>query len=116
MDIEDLLVWAFHDEDVEHDSSAHPDAVSVYWAVLALPTAHACVVRHFARHAVRPDWHASPSRMVVLSHVRRARRLYSEWVRAMVVLQRTLNGTLTAVTVTGPSLAEEPWLLERQRA
>ncbi len=116
MDIEDVLTWAFRDQNVEHSAEADPDAVRVYWAVLALPPAHAGIIRHFARLAERPDWHTRPARMVVLSHVRRSRRLYTEWVRAMMVLQRTLDRTLSSVAVTGPALAAEPWLLERKRA
>lgn len=116
IDIQDLLVWAFRDEDVEDAPEADPDAVTVYWAVLALPAPHARAICRFARSGTAPDWHSAPGRTVSLDSVRRARRLYAEWVRAMVVLQRTLDGTLSRYRVSGPRLDEEPWVRHRERA
>lgn len=116
IDIQELLVWAFRGQSVENTTAADPDALTVYWAVLALPVPHATVVRRFAREARRPDWHAAHTRMVSLDGVRRSRRLYTEWVRALVVLQRTLEGSLGHFTVTGPNLDDQPWLRERLRA
>lgn len=113
IDIQDLLVWAFRDEDVEDAQRADPDAVTVYWAVLALPMPHARAIRRFARSGTAPDWHSAGGRTVSLDGVRRARRLYAEWVRAMVVLQRTLDGTLSRYRISGPRLVEEPWLRHR---
>ncbi|WP_055049319.1 hypothetical protein [Devosia sp. A16] len=116
IDIQDLLVWAFRHQSVETSAGADPDALAVYWAVLALPVPHATVIRRFAREARRPDWHAARTRCVSLDGVRRGRRLYTEWVRALTVLQRTLDGSLGRFSVTGPHLDDQPWLRERLRA
>ncbi len=109
IDIEDLLVWAFRDQAVERALSPHPDATTVYWAVLALPAAHLRVIIHFAKLGAGPEWHAGPDHVVSLEAVRKSRRLYTEWVRAMVVLQRTLDGALSHYRVSGPRLEETPW-------
>ncbi len=116
IDIQDLLIWAFRAEAVETRPQAHADARTVYWAVLALPAPHATMIRRFAREARRPDWHSGGGRFISLEAVRRSRRLYTEWVRALVVLQRTIDGALTDYHVTGPSLDEQPWIGERLRA
>jgi len=116
IDIEDLLIWAFRDQKVEEADKAHPDATTVYWAVMALPTGHTRIVSRFPRLGVGPDWQAGPDPVVVLEAVRKARTVYAEWVRAMVVLQRTLDGTLTRYRVSGPRLEETPWRALRARA
>lgn len=116
IDIQDLLIWAFRQQSVETATGAEPDALIVYWAVLALPIPHATMIRRFAREARRPDWRAAHTRCVSLDGVRRSRRLYTEWVRALVVLQRTLDGALGRFAVTGPNLDEQPWLRDRLRA
>lgn len=115
IDIQDLLVWAFRAQAVETRPMANANALIVYWAVLALPLPHATVVRRFAREARRPDWHAARARCISLDAVRRSRRLYTEWVRALVVLQRTLEGSLSAFAVAGPNLDDQPWLRLRDR-
>lgn len=109
IDIEDLLIWAFRDEEVEGAEHPHPDATTVYWAVMALPAAHTRIISRFARMGMGPDWQAGPEPVVSLEAVRKARLVYAEWVRAMVVLQRTLDGTLTRYRVSGPRLEETPW-------
>ncbi len=109
IDIEDLLVWAFRDQQVEAAQAPHPDATTVYWAVMALPAAHTRIICRFARSGLGPEWQAGPGPVVQLDAVRRAHTLYAEWVRAMVVLQRTLDGTLTRYRVSGPRLDEAPW-------
>lgn len=109
IDIEDLLIWAFRDQQVEGAEHPHPDASTVYWAVMALPAAHTSIICHFARLGIGPDWQAGPGPVVRLEAVRKARLVYAEWVRAMVVLQRTLDGTLTRYRVSGPRLEETPW-------
>lgn len=109
IDIEDLLIWAFREQDVEAASDPHPDATTVYWAVMALPAAHARIVTRFARMGMGPDWKTGAGPVVQLEAVRRARTVYAEWVRAMVVLQCTLDGTLTRYRVSGPRLEETPW-------
>ena len=117
IDIQDLLIWAFRVEQVESRRHVDPDALTVYWAVLALPVPHATVISRFAREAKCPDWRTEVSqRCVSLDRVRRCRRLYTEWVRALVVLQQTLSGALTGFTVLGPDLDEQPWVQERLRA
>lgn len=116
IDIEKLLTWAFRDEAVEGALSADADAVTVYWAVQALPATHVRIVLRHARAGSRPAWQAAAGKTVSLDGVRRSRRQHVEWVRAMVVLQRTLDGTLTRYRVTGPAADEEPWRRERLRA
>jgi hypothetical protein len=113
IDIEDLLIWAFRDQAVESTALPHTDATTVYWAVMALPSAHSRVISHFARLGTGPAWQAGPSPVVQLEAVRKARTLYAEWVRAMVVLQRTLDGNLTRYRVSGPRLEETPWRVRR---
>lgn len=114
--IQDLLIWAFRTQSVESRPDADIDALTVYWAVSALPTPHATMIRRFACEARRPDWHAGRGRCVSLDAVRRSRRIYTEWVRALVVLQRTLDDVLPDYQVIGPNLDEQPWLGERLRA
>lgn len=109
IDIEDLLIWAFRDQDVEAGDAPHPDATTIYWAVMALPAAHTRIVSRFARLGMGPDWQAGPGPVVQLETVRMGRVVYAEWVRAMVVLQRTLDGRLTRYRVSGPRLEETPW-------
>lgn len=117
IDIRELLIWAFRDQAVEVAGNADPDAVTVYWAVLALPVPHANLVRRHARAATMPDWHPDTTTPTVsLESVRRARLVYTEWVRAMVVLRRTLDGTLARFAATGPALDQEPWITARRRA
>ena len=113
IDIEDLLIWAFRDQAVEGAENPHPDATTVYWAVMALPAAHTRIVSRFARMGIGPDWQAGPEAVVSLEAVRKGRTLYAEWVRAMVVLQRTLDGTLGRYRVSGPRLEETPWRARR---
>lgn len=111
IDVEDLLIWAFRHQKVETRTDADSDAMTVYWAVLALPSPHATIISRCAREAAAPDWRAAThDRCVSLDDVRRSRRLYSEWVRAMIVLKSTLNGSLTQFVVQGPRLAQQPWL------
>lgn len=109
IDIADLLIWAFREQQVESAPDPHADATTVYWAVMALPDPHARIVSHFARVGEVPDWHAGPDRVVRLETVRKARLVYAEWVRALVVLQRTLDGALIRYRVSGPRLEETPW-------
>lgn len=116
IDIQDLLIWAFRNQSVETRSNPGGDALTVYWTVLALPPPHAAMIQRFAREGRRPDWHAGRNRCVSLEGVRRSRRIYTEWVRTLMVLQRVLAGTLENYRVTGPDLEEQPWVAERLRA
>lgn len=113
IDIEDLLIWAFRDQEVEAAVNPHPDATTVYWAVTALPAAHARIVSRFARRGMGPDWHAGAGTVVSIADVRKGRMVHAEWVRAMVVLQSSLEGNLTHYRVTGPRLDEAPWRVKR---
>lgn len=113
IDIEDLLIWAYRDQAVEGAANPHPDATTVYWAVMALPNAHTRIISRFARLGMGPDWQPRPGPVVSLEAVRKARTVYAEWVRAMVVLQRTLDGTLPRYRVSGPRLEETPWRVRR---
>lgn len=116
IDIEELLVWAFRDQSVETSVCAAEDAVTVYWAVLALPAQHCDMVRRCARNSMAPPWHAPPGPVTVLDEVRQARSRYRQWVRALAVLQRALDGTLRDFHIVGPSVPEQPWLAERLSA
>ena len=116
IDIENLLIWAFRDQAVEASPDADADAVTIYWAVQALPLPHAKLVIRHARAGSRPAWQIASAKMVSLDGVRLSRQRHVEWVRAMVVLQRTLEGTLSRFRVTGPVADEEPWMRERARA
>lgn len=116
MDIEQVLIWAFRDQAVETSVYAAEDAVTVYWAVLALPAQHCDLVRFSARNGQPPPWHAAPGPVTVLDEVRQARNAYQQWVRALAVLQRVLDGTLREFRIVGPAAPEQPWLAERLSA
>lgn len=114
IDIQDLLVWAFATQRVESNPNADTDALTTYWAVMGLPDAHSSLIKRHARAATEPKWQIECGDVIQLSQVRMARLVYSEWVRAMVVLQQNLQGTLRQFDVRGPSHSEEPW--SRRRA
>lgn len=116
IDIEQLLVWAFRDQAVETSANAAEDAITVYWAVLALPALHCDIVRFSARGGDAPSWHVAPGPVTVLDEVRQARSRYRQWVRALAVLQRVLDGTLRDFRIVGPTAPEQPWLSERLSA
>jgi hypothetical protein len=110
MDIEDLLYWAFRQEKVETSKLAHEDALTVYWAVMALPAPFDHLIRHHARIGRPPDWHSgSEDKVVHLVAVRYWRERYSEWHKALTVLQRTLNGALRSYAALGPAAPDQPW-------
>ena len=109
IDIEDLLVWAFRDQAVESRTNPHPDARTVYWTVLALPAAHLRVIIRYAKLGSGPEWRAGADRVVSIAAARKSRTLYTEWVRAMVVLQQSLDGTLPGYRVSGPRVDHAPW-------
>jgi len=116
IDIEPLLIWAFRDQAVETSVYAAEDAVTVYWAVLALPAMHCDLVRACARRGEAPPWHAAPGPVTVLDDVRQARLRYRQWVRALAVLQRALDGTLRDFRIVGPAAPEQPWRAQRLTA
>lgn len=109
IDIETLLIWAFRDQRVETSGSPSEDALTVYWAVMALPEPHGTLVRQCAVAGTEPDWHAPATRIVSLDHTRRARKTYGQWIKALTLLQHTLNGSLRGHKVYGPSAPTEPW-------
>lgn len=110
IDIEDLLYWAFRQEKVETSKLAHEDALTLYWAVMALPAPFDHLIRHHARIGRRPDWRArTDTKVVHLVAVRYWRERYSEWHQALCILQRTVNGALRNYAATGPSAPAEPW-------
>lgn len=110
IDIEDLLYWAFRDEKVETNKLAHEDALTIYWAAIALPAPFDHLIRHHARIGRPPDWSsATDSNIVHLVAVRYWRQRYSEWHKALAVLQRTVNGALRSYAATGPGAPEQPW-------
>jgi hypothetical protein len=110
-DIEALLIWAFRDQAVETTRNPPEDALTVYWAVMALPEPHGSMVRQAARDGVAPDWRRPHGPVISLAKVRKARSAYTDWVQALVVLQRTLEGALHNFRAYGPAAAEEPWKL-----
>ena len=114
IDIEDLLYWAFRQERVETNQLAHEDALTLYWAVMALPAPFDHLIRHHARIGRRPDWTSnSDSTVVHLVAVRYWRDRYSEWHQALSILQGTVNGSLRHYLASGPAAPAEPWRLNR---
>src|SRR6218665_1853224 len=109
IDIETLLTWAFRDERVETTRNPPENALTVYWAVMALPEPHGTLVRQYAREGAIPDWRASTGHIVSLDQSRRARTVYAQWLRALALLQHTLNGSLRGYSVYGPVAPAEPW-------
>ena len=110
IDIEDLLYWAFRDEKVETNKLAHEDALTIYWAAIALPAPFDHLIRHHARIGRPPDWRSgAESNIVHLVAVRYWRQRYSDWHKALAVLQRTVNGALRSYAATGPGAPEQPW-------
>ena len=53
IDIEALLVWSFRDQKVETTRNPPEDALTVYWAVMALPEPYGSMVRQVARDGYR---------------------------------------------------------------
>ncbi|HEY9010842.1 MAG TPA: hypothetical protein VIN06_07470 [Devosia sp.] len=110
MDIEDLLYWAFRDEKVESRDKAHQDALTLYWAVTALPDPFCHLIQHHARIGHPPDWHSvTEGRVIHLVAVRYWRDRYDQWHRALGVLRHTVNGALKDHAATGPAAPARPW-------
>ncbi|RYG08673.1 MAG: hypothetical protein EON92_16130 [Burkholderiales bacterium] len=110
IDIEELLYWAFHQQKVESNAGANEDAVTLYCAALALPTPFAELVRHHARIGCRPDWRSpSEAQVVHLAAARYWRERYTQWHKALTVLQCTVNGALRNYAASGPMAPAEPW-------
>lgn len=110
IDIEDLLYWAFRDLKVETRRDAPEDALTVYWAVMALPAPFDHIVRHHARIGRPPEWRSSPdARVVHLVAVRHWRERYTQWHGALSILRHTLNGALRDHAASGPAAPRMPW-------
>lgn len=117
IDIEDLLYWAFRDEKVESRRDPPQDALTTYWAVMALPEPFGQLIRHQARIGRPPEWRIDPDLKIVhLVAVRHWRERYGEWHNALTVLQRTINGALRDHSVTGPGTPQLPWRSDRALA
>jgi hypothetical protein len=116
IDIEDLLIWAYREEAVETNPCASPDACTVRWAVQALPVVNAAIVIHHARLGHPPEWRPGPGTIVSLDEARRARTLYREWVRTLLVLRVALDGALSHIAVLGPAAGDRPWRQARRSA
>lgn len=116
IDIQMLLEWAFRDQKVETQHCPDEDALTVYWAVMALPEPHASLVRLAARTGQPPDWRAPKGTVVTLADVRTRRVNYAGWVRALTVLRKTLSAALRSYDVYGPAADEAPWLAGRRAA
>jgi hypothetical protein len=109
-DIEDLLYWAFREQKVETLRNPTDDALTIYWAVMALPDPHGHLVKHHARIGRPPDWRAGSDRKVVhLSAARHWRERYTQWHAALTILSQTLNGSLRGHAACGPAALERPW-------
>ena len=109
IDIADLLVWAYRDQEIETNARADEDALSVHWAVLVLPILHGAMVRHFARTGHAPAWRSDAGTVVSISYARRARDTHRQWVQAMLLLRRALKGRLMHFRVGGPAASGRPW-------
>ncbi len=112
IDIEHLLDWAFRRESVETRRNPHGDALTVYWAVEALPEPYCSLVKRQARAGIAPKWQPDPGLSIVnLSELRQARARYGAWHKALGVLQQTLEGALQTFQVTGPAAPAAPWTI-----
>jgi hypothetical protein len=110
VDIEELLYWAFREQKVETTRVAPEDAMTIYWAVMALPAPFDQLVRHHARIGRPPNWRSvTDAKVVHLVAVRYWRERYTEWHKALTVLQHTVNGALRNYRAVGPTAPSQPW-------
>ena len=117
IDIEDLLTWAFCDQKVESRRNPPQDALTTYWAVMALPEPFGQLIRQQARIGRPPEWRIDPDLKIVhLVAVRHWRERYGEWHNTLTVLQRTINGALRDHSVTGPATPQFPWRSDKTLA
>ena len=98
IDIQDLLVWAFRDHVEAGVADPPPDALSVYWAVMALPSAEAELIARHARTGVAPDWRPDGAPVEHLGEMRRQRAVYADWVMSMVTKPLALTWGVTSMT------------------
>lgn len=113
-DIEDLLYWAFRGQKVETLRNPTDDALTVYWAVMALPGPHGHLVKHHARIGRPPEWRVGQdSKVVDLSAARLWRERYTQWHAGLTILSYTLRGSLHGYVACGPAAPEQPWRVNR---
>ena len=105
IDIEALVRWAFREEHADIRPDADADAQTIYWAVIALPDRHSHLVEHHGRSATRPLAPAN-GRVVDLTAYRAAREAQRDWLEALSLLRRVLDGALLNYRPTGPLVAE----------
>jgi hypothetical protein len=112
IDIEALVRWAFREEHADIRGDADADAQTIYWAVIALPDRHSHLVEQHGRAATRPLV-APTGHVVDLAAYRAAREAQRDWLEALTLLRRVLDGALLRYRPTGPLVAE---LLEERIA
>ena len=105
IDIEALVRWAFREEHADIRADADADAQTIYWAVIALPDRHSHLVEQHGRAGTRPL--TAPTGPVVdLIAYRQAREAQRDWLEALTLLRRVLDGALLNYRPTGPVVAE----------
>lgn len=107
IDIEALVRWAFREEHADIRADADADAQTIYWAVVALPDRHSHLVEQHARAATRPVVEATGA-IVDLTAYRSAREAQRDWLEALALLRRVLDGALLQYRPTGPLVAKSP--------
>lgn len=105
VDIETLVRWTFREEHADIRPDADADAQTIYWAVIALPDHHSHLVERHGRSATRPSAPAN-GRVVDLGAYRAAREAQRDWLEALALLRRVLDGALLNYRPTGPLAAE----------
>jgi len=105
IDIEALVRWTFREEHADIRPDADADAQTIYWAVVALPDRHSHLVEQHGRSATRP-MAAVTGPVVDLMAYRAAREAQRDWLEALTLLKRVLDGALLRYRPTGPLVAE----------
>lgn len=106
IDIEALVRWAFREEHADIREDADIDAQTIYWAVIALPDHHSRLVEGHGRAGTRPPRANNSPPVVDLAAYRRDRQEYEDWLEALILLRRVLDGPLSRFRPTGPMIAE----------
>lgn len=106
IDIEALIRWAFCEERADIREDADSDAQTIYWAVMALPDRHSRLVARHGQAGTRPPRPDKSTRIVDLAEYRRHRADTEDWVQALILLRRVLDGPLVRFHPTGPLIAQ----------
>ncbi len=106
IDIEALIRWTFREEHADIRADADADAQTIYWAIVALPDRHSHLVEKYGRAATRPMAETT-GRVVELRAYREAREAQRDWLEALALLRRVLDGALLHYRPTGPIVAEQ---------